>query len=295
MLLWVKLQGLNGGVVVTESSHFVNLPLYSMGQSLRHMWAALKHRFPVLGAMPLRAVTAHLAGPDGTVELTGNMFDSPAAFVKHMARWHPMLTLHVTHVLTLPHFTPLCRFPRNCRHIPLVLLDVDGVINALSREPLPEFRAVYVHSFLTDAPMRLQISDAMVARINAWTQWAEILWMTSWREHAKLRLAPAVGLRDFAVPPWSKYEVAQGLSPQDCDRPIVWIDDHLPNPHHTCPELQTQLEQLTARLPDPTKLLTVCPTTGDGAWLTPELADRVDAFLQHHFDATAQAPPLAPD
>jgi hypothetical protein len=81
-------------------------------------------------------------------------------------------------------------FPRR----PVILLDVDGVINmwtgncgwtdAVSTE-------VYGYS--------IQHSPTMIKKINEWNSIAEVRWLTTWESKAQSLLAPALGLDKFAL------------------------------------------------------------------------------------------------
>ena len=118
---------------------------------------------------------------------------------------------------------------------PLVLLDVDGVINdlwALShRSNLPEgeydvFRAGVFMIF-----MPIEMPDL----IQHLTQVAEVHWCTTWRERAngeirkKLGIEPLPVITDFRdrSDPWWKPAAAEGLVKEalESDREVFWIED----------------------------------------------------------------------
>src|SRR5690348_13656512 len=88
-------------------------------------------------------------------------------------------------------------------------------------------------------------SPAVVTAINKWSTAADLFWAATWGNKAKILLAPALGLNDFNVLPYSKNELAArteegGLNAiTTCkgidhliaenirDRPLIWIDANL--------------------------------------------------------------------
>lgn len=50
-----------------------------------------------------------------------------------------------------------------------------------------------------DGDIAVIYSPAVVNKINEWSTKAEIKWLTNWKENAKNKLAPALGLNDFPV------------------------------------------------------------------------------------------------
>ncbi len=115
--------------------------------------------------------------------------------------------------------------------LPLVLLDVDGVINGVARSwPKDQTKSQWAWDY------RITYSTAVINQINEWsrTKAAEIKWSTFWGSHAQTDLAPALKLDHF--------ELAT-KNPEDCGelkresffnavkenptRKVVWIDDEL--------------------------------------------------------------------
>jgi hypothetical protein len=125
---------------------------------------------------------------------------------------------------------------------PVLLLDVDGVLNALRRD-LPEGwrRGTYNGYVLSWDP-------TVVARLRAWHESGrvELQWLTTWTELADRLLAEPMGLprglrthdRADVLPTgfgsrlrsasgWWKLAAARAVAEAEPDRRIVWIDDDL--------------------------------------------------------------------
>ena len=117
---------------------------------------------------------------------------------------------------------------------PLILLDVDGVINMIGRND--------PHLLWPDSKTKKDVtcnnclynivySPEMISRINAWNIEGEVQWLTTWNNDARIRLAPALGLNDFPVArnptTLSKPETFRKHAKNDPNRAIIWIDDEL--------------------------------------------------------------------
>ncbi|HEX4813408.1 MAG TPA: HAD domain-containing protein [Nonomuraea sp.] len=117
---------------------------------------------------------------------------------------------------------------------PLLLLDVDGVLNPMGR-PTPEYRryrcaidgAVYtVHLNPRHGRRLLDLARATGA---------ELVWATSWGEHANDWIAPRIGLPALPVIPMSPdVPSAHGemfktphVAAYAGRRPFVWFDDQV--------------------------------------------------------------------
>ncbi len=115
--------------------------------------------------------------------------------------------------------------------LPLILLDIDGVLNGAAYSWPEDTRKK-----LDPMTVGLRYSTAVIDQINKWsrTKAAEIKWSTFWGSHAQTDLAPALKLDHF--------ELAT-KNPEDCGelkresffnavkdnptRKVVWIDDEL--------------------------------------------------------------------
>lgn len=137
---------------------------------------------------------------------------------------------------TLPT-QPRCRYVCDAAAtLPLIWLDVDGVINAtlggweLFKKEYPDAKQVTcVADFMERS---ILYSPTVVAAINRWADLAEIRWHTHWGSRARYHLAPLLGLYDFVACDFTKKQtrLAEVHDPHDLDRPIVWIDDeHVDN------------------------------------------------------------------
>lgn len=141
--------------------------------------------------------------------------DAAIAFPKRLVVLYPM---RVEQKLLLPVVYEKSRKP-------LIWLDVDGVIDINGQDAsLTDVQSLpqCYGNFLVDWGVRF--SPQVVTELNRLATKCDIYWMTSWRDSARYRLAPAIGLDDFAVWPGAKG------SYQFCDdftRPLIWIDDHL--------------------------------------------------------------------
>jgi hypothetical protein len=120
---------------------------------------------------------------------------------------------------------------------PIILLDVDGVINFAGSEEKAKVlwpdiiyeRRVVLSS--TGNRHDILYSPAMVQRINAWHQVAEVRWLTTWNDSAKTNLAPALKLDSFENSRKSKDDKIETAilvgKEQGADGLVIWIDDEL--------------------------------------------------------------------
>jgi hypothetical protein len=114
---------------------------------------------------------------------------------------------------------------------PLILLDVDGVLNNYSwgsATVYPDEKKTVVNAF----PIRY--SPTIVSAFNNFSRdgLAEVRWLTAWGGNARKLLAPALGIDDFLTvrdDSWTpnKQIVAKTIADSCPDRPIVWIDDEM--------------------------------------------------------------------
>lgn len=170
---------------------------------------------------------------------------------------------------------------------PTWFLDVDGVLNTWDA-PDPR-HGMYAVAWVPvrRRPVRVEYSPSVVARINALHSagLVEVVWLTSWNEHARTELAPEIGLLDFDVLPepsrgstqWSTlpgtdatwWKVGRILEHIAADpaRPYIWTDDWL-----------TKAAKYTLRDAGgpPALLITVPRTPG----LTHAHLDRIEEFCR---------------
>ena len=169
---------------------------------------------------------------------------------------------------------------------PVLLLDVDGVLNAVRRD-LPEgWRRGTFNGYV------LSWDPTVVARLREWHESGrvELQWLTTWTERADQLLAEPMGLprglrthgRDDVLPTgysgdrrgisgWWKLDAARTVAAAEPGRRIVWIDD----------DLTDQAEDTSEWLASNGQVLVVAPDFFVG--LTHGELDRVEAWLD---DAT---------
>jgi hypothetical protein len=165
---------------------------------------------------------------------------------------------------------------------PVLLLDVDGVLNAV-RPDLPEgWRRGTFNGYV------LSWDPTVVARLREWHESGrvELQWLTTWTQLADRLLAEPMGLprglrthdRDDVLPTgfggrlvgrsgWWKLAAARAVAEAEPDRRIVWIDD----------DLADQAEDTSEWLAAHGQVLVVSPDFGTG--LTHAELDRVEAWL----------------
>lgn len=130
------------------------------------------------------------------------------------------------------------KYPQKFAKKPVILLDVDGVINCNVmgcghtrhwRDTVEEVHA---------GPCNVSFSPTVVAAINRWSKTAEIRWLTAWNSRAITHLAPALGLNAFRLAEGresdtskcklEKIESAIATAKEvGADGLVVWIDDDL--------------------------------------------------------------------
>jgi hypothetical protein len=147
---------------------------------------------------------------------------------------------------------------------PLVLLDVDGVLNAVAFAPDPRVWPHWRrgHAVADGKQWPITWSPAVVAAVREWLSLADVQWLTTWGHDANVGLrallelpelpiagtyadvdaplsagttddAPAAhagvapAARDELTGRWWKFDVVRRLVRSDPARPLVWIDDDL--------------------------------------------------------------------
>lgn len=187
---------------------------------------------------------------------------------------------------------------------PLLLLDVDGVLNAVSRRPpthvWPQWRQG--EAVANGRTWSILFAPQVIEAVLAWTRLAEVHWLTTWGHDANTSLRHLVELPELPVagaPPgwtgsyaddnvsaevsgshaevsaaaadpltghWWKFDVVRALVAQEPSRPLVWIDDDLRH------EREVQ-DWMRAR----SDCLLVAPQTATG--LTAVEVEQVQAYL----------------
>ncbi len=152
--------------------------------------------------------------------------------------------------------------------VPLLLLDVDGVLNALGDDAdalatWPVWRSGWARADGRRWPIRW-VPD-VVERLRGWhdTGRVEVQWLTTWGHEANDELRHLVGMPELAVAGtyddedlqgspevdaglahaavapaapdplsgrWWKYDVVKRLREQQPERRLVWVDDELHHP-----------------------------------------------------------------
>ncbi len=150
---------------------------------------------------------------------------------------------------------------------PLVLLDVDGVLNAVSLQPDPGVWPDWRRGSATAGGRRWPItwSPRVVTEVLAWRESADVQWLTTWGHDANEELCELLGLAPLpvagtwtdadvpddgqpdplpgahaAVTPaapdrltgrWWKFDVVRRLLRTAPGRRVVWLDDDLRGKH----------------------------------------------------------------
>lgn len=134
---------------------------------------------------------------------------------------------------------------------PILAVDVDGVLNALSRgAPEPGWQDTQV---LPGQPyasgFRIRCNPGHGARLLGIAQetGAELTWCTTWEDLANEHIAPLVGLPELPVVPVSTGKTrtrstvgemkSAGMRAYAGDRPFCWLDDEPDAAHElrSCP------------------------------------------------------------
>ena len=177
---------------------------------------------------------------------------------------------------------------------PVLLLDVDGVLNALSSGPdlsiWPEWENARVPNRLGQWPVLW--SPIVTRRIVGWADQdlVDVYWLTTWLDDANEELAAALGLprwpvlgTGFSTDPalssggsafgWWKADVVDAFLAECSGTPFVWVDDDL-----------RVMGKLQARLRAENDCLLIAPHSNTG--LIPRHLDTIQAWLQRHTSPT---------
>lgn len=165
---------------------------------------------------------------------------------------------------------------------PLILLDVDGVLNAVCSGKTPDnefgdFQEARVGLF---GGLIITYSPEMGRRLAALD--ADIHWLTTWKTWANEHIAPLFAWAPFPVVPdidpmekrgWWKASGARAVLEAD-PRPFVWIDDDLYYSVQDDPSIMDWIDALKV----PRLLLT--PSTERG--ILPAQMEMVEEFVEKH-------------
>lgn len=164
-----------------------------------------------------------------------------------------------------------------------VLLDVDGVLNAVVRNNGdPQRRRAPEHfddfKFEEICGFPICYSETVISWVKSLADdpRVDLQWLTTWEENANTHLGPAVGLPELPVAghrstihrQWWKLAYAKFLAEDGL--PFVWIDDDL-NSHY-----DDGAARWVVRLEG--QGLAISPKTDKG--LTQELIDIANSFIQ---------------
>jgi hypothetical protein len=149
---------------------------------------------------------------------------------------------------------------------PLLLLDVDGVLNTYGRHDLPAGWSEH-DLFPGEEPVRLHLAHG--GWITEMRRGVDVAWATSWNDEANRLLAPLLGIDPLPVvtmpaPPFEPGDKVPRIDAYATGRPVAWIDD-----------LHTSVaREWAAERTRPTLLITTDPAVG----LTRDAVDRVIAW-----------------
>ncbi len=168
---------------------------------------------------------------------------------------------------------------------PIWFLDIDGVLNSWDSPDPRCGRYTVAWVPVLGQSVRVEYSPTIVDRINDLHRSGrvEVVWLTSWNDHARTQLAPEIGLMDFHVVPepherttrwsalpgtdatwWKVGRILEHIVAHP-DRPYIWTDDCL-----------TKADERTLRdAGGPPSLLVTVPRTPG---LTHTDLDRIEQF-----------------
>lgn len=126
---------------------------------------------------------------------------------------------------------------------PIWLLDVDGVLNAVTQAPdhltWPDYRSGFASARGRRWPITYSPTVTSTVVQLSETRSAEVLWLTTWEDEANGDLVDLLGLPRLPLAGqaaatgkearygWWKLQVARAVHELTPSRPIVWTDDDL--------------------------------------------------------------------
>jgi hypothetical protein len=152
---------------------------------------------------------------------------------------------------------------------PILLLDVDGVLNAVGPDAADRWRCGVFNGFT------IYWDPSITARLREWHESGrvEIQWLTTWADNADKWLAEPLGLprglrtRASGAAPTGFLAAAREVAEEEPGRRIVWIDD----------DLAAQAADTGDWLADHPHVLVVAPDLYVG--VTHEQLDAIEAWL----------------
>lgn len=134
-------------------------------------------------------------------------------------------------------------------NVPVWFLDVDGVLNAITRKKAPDFMRGQATPTPSD-PFKYTITwhPDIIRRINSLIDEGvvDVRWLTTWGSAANHELRELIGINELEVagePPlyaaggyvgpnsapggWWKFTVVRDFRENNPDTPIIWTDDDL--------------------------------------------------------------------
>lgn len=165
---------------------------------------------------------------------------------------------------------------------PLILIDVDGVVNAFDKRGWPD--GTRWHDLRAGGEdgetYRLRIAGPALDAIERWTGRADVQWHTTWQQHVynitdqlNFPRLPIANAPEFLT--WNHssatawWKVPAVLRALEEDRPLVWIDDDISYDRRA----RQQVREASPHTPR--KL--VCPSSIEG--LVTKQIDGINAWL----------------